>query len=158
MANVKIEKEEIKFAFIGIAIIMFWFLVARPWIAPYLQALPPIIAMLIFNMGLLVGLLFMSSMMNGHKFSMKFSIMTFIILIGINILTPPYLVEANGLVHTEVDYWYVAADASIGTFWASFLPQAWVWTFTYIISPILLIVLIPIIISDPKTIKKTMGV
>jgi hypothetical protein len=157
MADMKIEGKEIKYAIAGVTLIMMWFLLVRPAIAPFLQTIPPIFAMIIFQAGLLGGLLMLSTLLNGHAFHIKFSIITFIILLGINILTPPYLVAQNGTIHTEVDYWYVSTDAAFGTLYASipFVPITWVWYLVYIFTPIMLMVVIPVIITNPNVIKKT---
>jgi hypothetical protein len=157
MADIKIEGKEIKYAIGGVSLIMIWFLFVRPAIAPFLQTLPPIFSMLIFQAGLLGGLLLLSTLLNGHAFHIKFSIITFIILLGVNILTPPYLVAQNGTIHTEVEYWYVSTDAAFGSLYTSipFIPASWIWYLVYIFTPIILMVVIPVIITSPNVIRKT---
>lgn len=150
-----LDQKEIRFAAIGAAVIMIWFLFIRNLIAPTLQLIPPIIAMLIYNIGLLVGLLMLGKILSDSKKSKaKISVITFIVIIGINILTAPYLVSPQGMITTNVEYWYVAADAGIASFWQYFVPMDKVWLFTYIISPILLIFVVPVIGSNPKKIAK----
>lgn len=156
--DIKIEQKEIKYAIVGVLFIMAWFLFVRPGIAPWLQTIPPIFAMLIFNIGLLGGLLFLSSFLNGHQFHIQFSTITFIMLLGINILTPPYLVAQDGTIHKDIDYWYVSTDASVATVYAGFLPASFVWPMTYIFTPILFMIIIPIIISSPNAIRRTLQV
>lgn len=157
MADIRIEGKEIKYAIGGVALIMLWFLFVRPALAPFLQTIPPIFAMLIFQAGLLAGLLLLSTLLNGHAFHIKFSIITFIILLGINILTPPYLVSIDGTIHKDIDYWYVSTDAAFGSLYSgvSFVPASWIWYLVYILTPILLMVVIPVIITNPQVIKKT---
>lgn len=158
MVEMRIERKEIKYAVIGVIFILAWFLFIRPAIAPTLEKIHPLFAMFIFQIGLFGGLLMLSSFLNGHQFHIRFSTITFVMLMGINLLTPPYLVTQDGLIHQDIDYWYVSSDAAFGTLWASFIPASVLWYFVYILTPILLMIVIPVLIADPTAIKRTLQV
>lgn len=152
--NIQLEKREIKYAIYGAAMILLWFLYVRPIIATSLQTVPPVIATILFQVGLLAGLLFLSTFLNGHQFHIRFSLITFMVVLGIGILTPPYLVTQTGSIHKEVDLWYLSADAAFADMWGHYVPASMIWNFTYIVTPILLMIVIPVLLTDSGTIKK----
>lgn len=152
--TIKLEKKEIFFTLFGLVALMFWFLIARNFIASYLQMLPTFIAMLLYNVGLLIGLYFLAYPLNGHKTRWAFSLITVMVILGLNIISAPYLVNADGTINTTVDFWFVSADAGFASLWALFLPQTWIWFMTYIITPGILLLLIPALVMAPKQIAK----
>jgi hypothetical protein len=153
----KIEKKEIIYALIGVASILMWFLWLRKIIAPTLETLPPFIAMVLYNFGLFIGLFLISGVLNGRNVRWRSALITFVIILGVDILYAPYLVTTSGELLNDFDYWYVSTDIGFGSLYSYFLPLAWVWTFTYIITPVLLMVFFPIIILKPKQIAKMFG-
>jgi hypothetical protein len=168
MAGLKfrIERKEILYALLGVLFIIGWVVFLQPIIAPYLQAIPPILAMLIYQSGFFVGALFVANILDSKKVQFKASIILFIVLLGLDLIYPPFLLSQGGVINMSVDQWYVASDAGIASLYQMFVPQilihipftdtaiALVWLLTYILTPILLILVIPIIIGDPKTIAR----
>lgn len=155
--TLQITRKEAEFAFIGTILIIAWFLFLRDILAPFLQIIPPIFAMLIYNFGLFTGLYLLASPLNGGAKQFKFTAFIFIMFLGVDILYAPYMVNIDGSVRTSIDYWYVSTDAGFGTMYSMFLPLFLVWIFTYVITPIILIFLIPVILLKPKQIAKAFG-
>ena len=152
--KIKIEGKELKFAFVGIAIILVWTLFIRNLITPTLSQMPPILAMLLYNLGLLLGIAIISSTLDSGKIKIGISAVAFLILLGVNILNGPFLVSAAGAINTNVDAWYVTTDVGFANLWSYIVPSTSIYNMTYVVTPILLILIIPIIISDPRKIYK----
>jgi hypothetical protein len=155
--SIKIEKKEMIFAFSGLAVILVWFLLIRKLIAPVLSSFPPILSMIMYNFGLFIGLYLLSAPLNSGKIRWKTVFVTFIVMLGIDILYAPYLVNTNGTIISDFDLWFVSTDAAIGSFYSYFLPQAWIWTMTYIITPTFLMLIFPILILVPKKVAGMFG-
>ena len=62
----------------------------------------------------------------------------------------------SGFFNTSVEYWYTTYDAMFGSLLSNFFSGYSLWVAVYIIVPILLIFILPIIISRPKEIKKAL--
>ena len=152
--KIKVEKKEILFFFIGTIFILLWFLYLRNLISHFLFNLHPFIAMLLFQTGLFIGLTFLSSMLDSWKVKLGVSSIIFLIIVGIDIIVAPYLVDINGIINKSVEMWYVSADVGFGALYSLFLPSNLIWYAVYIFTPILLIFIIPILISNRRIIKK----
>jgi hypothetical protein len=154
---VKIERTEVEYATAGIFIILAWFLWLRNVIAPFLQSVHPFIAMLIYQIGLLAGLFLIANILVEKKGNiLPLSLSAFLIFIAVDIVVAPYMVSMDGNINTAVDYWYVSSDAGFAALYRLFLPKFLVWDSTYILTPIILGLVIPIIVSSPKQIKKAL--
>jgi hypothetical protein len=162
--KVLIERKELVYASIGIIFILVWFLKLRIFIAPLLEKLHPFIAMLIFNSGLFLGLYLLSGILNGKKIMLKGTLITFCVLLGVDILYAPYLVsEAGTIINSNLDYWYVSTDVGFGSLYASFVPSVPVfglnsiWALTYIVTPALLMLIVPIVVLSSRKIAQIFG-
>jgi len=153
---VKITKRELLYALLGTIIILSWFLYLRDIIAPLLEGLPPIVAMLLFNTGLFFGLYLLSSILDSKATRFKMSFLVLMVFLGIDILAPPYLVLKDGFIVKSIELWFVSTDAAIGSFYQSFSSGYAVFFLTYIVTPILFLFVIPIIVSDPGKIKRVL--
>jgi len=150
----KLEKREILFAFIGGLIIIGWFLLIQNLIAPFLIGLPAFVATFIYHLGIYIGIFFLSSILVSSALRIKFSLSTISILIGLDIIDAPYIVNSLGLPNKTVDYWYTTYDAALQNIFSYFTSGHIIWVLTYIVVPIFLICILPILISNPKAIKK----
>lgn len=163
--KVKIEGREVLYMFLGFLFLVTWFLWLKNLVAPFLEEIPPIIAFVIYNIGIVGALFAISSVFQVGKQRFKFAIVAILIGMGIDIIIAPYLVTTHGSIITNVDYWYVSTDAAFGSLYASFIPNIMVplfnvslrWIITYIVTPFLFVFLLPVIITDPKAIKKILG-
>jgi len=150
----KIERKEIKYGAAGFIFMMLWFLWLKDLIAPALEGMNHFFAMIIYNLGFLIGIYFIAGFLNG-KHKIKTSTIVFMLFIGTNILMGPYLVSKQGVIQKGVEMWFAAGDVGIASLWQSIgITGTTLWFFTYIVSGFLLIFLIPILISDPKKIYK----
>jgi hypothetical protein len=176
----KIEKRELLFAVTGIIFLLIWFLFLKPLIAPSLSGIFSFLAMIIYNIGTLIGLFFVASILDSKKTRIKASIIAFLVLMGEDLIMAPYVVSTAGIINTNVDYWFVSTDAGWGSLhqlWVPAIANSWnwliahtttiilpgldlfvtsgylIWIFTYIITPILISFVIPIIIGNPKLIR-----
>lgn len=153
----KIDSKELKFALLGLAIILSWFIWFRPIVAAPLSEMHPFLAMLIYNSGLFFGLYLLSSPLNGSRVKWKASLITFVVILGVDILYAPYLVNTDGTILTSNPLWYVATDAGFGSLYLEFLPQSFVWFAVYIITSSILIFAIPIILLAPRQVARMFG-
>ena len=153
----ELEPKELIYAGVGITILLVWFLWLKQIIAPYLINLPSFVAMLIYNIGLFVGLLFLFSLLDSMSIKIKISSIMFLIFVGIDIIAAPYMVSHQGIINQGADMWYVSADAGWTSLYDYFLPTSWLWYATYIFTPIMLILILPIIIAEPRIIGKAFG-
>lgn len=149
-----IEKKEIKYGLIGIAIILAWFLWLRPRITPFLASLHPFFAMLVYEIGLFVGILFISSVLSKGSLNWRVATITALIFIGFDIITAPYLVTTSGVILQNVELWFVSADVGFAALYSTLLPASLIWIFTYVVTPVILIIVIPILIGNPKQLAK----
>lgn len=150
----KLEKKEILYAFVGVLFIIIWFLWVKNLIAPSLIKLPPFLAMIIYSFGFLIGFGFISSILTSTKLKIKASIIGFLFVLGVDLIYAPYIVNKVGVINQTVDYWFVTTDAAIASLWDLILPNNFIWFFTYIITPVLFMFIIPILIANPKIISK----
>lgn len=154
----KLEKKELIYSFVGLGFLLLWFLVIRDLIAPLLLGIFPLFAMLIYSIGLGGGIYLLTGILNGkHKTRVKISIIFFMVTIGLQIISAPYLVSNSGVIATNIDYWNVSSDVAFASLYNLFLPTSWVWFFTYVITPALLIFILPIVIGTSKQIRKAFG-
>lgn len=152
--STKIEKSEIKYAIIGAAILTLWFLYIQKAIAPYLQTLNPFLAFVVYQSGLFLGIYLLASVVSSKKIQLKLTIASISLLIGYDIWVAPYLVSGAGVIATNVEYWYVSSDVAMASLFSSFLPQGMVYIATYVVAPIILMFIVPIILAKPHEIKK----
>jgi len=153
----RIEKKELFFSTVGIIIILGWFLYLKNLIAPLLSNVFPFFAMILYNLTLYLGLYLLFSVLNsGSKIQFKVATIAFLIIIGIDIIAAPYLVEKSGEIIKSIDYWFVSTDAGFGALYSLFLPSSLIWFFTYIVTPVFLIFIIPIIFLSSKQIAKAL--
>jgi hypothetical protein len=157
MAEIKVERKELMYATAGLGFILLWFLYVRELLAPYLLNMFPFIAMLIYNFGLFVGILGLSSILKSDKSKWKIVLIAFSVILGIGILTAPYLVNHDGTINTTADMYNVGADTGFASLWALIVPQSWVWFMTYIVSSTLTLLIIPVAIGSPKQIARVLG-
>ena len=150
----KFELKELLYTITGVVIILVWFLWLKDLIAPFLLSIPLFLAMIIYEFGLWIGLFFMSSILNSTKFRLKIATIIFLVQMGVDIISAPYMISHAGIIDMHSEMWYVATDTGWGSLWSYIIPMGWLWTFTYIITPILLMLVIPGIIANPKSIKK----
>lgn len=155
-----IEKKEVFFAILGATIILLWFLWLKDFVAPYLIILPPILAMSIYYSGLFIGLILLSSVLNlkgkkkkrGMKFPILISSISFII--GLDVVSPPFLVTKAGELIKSIDYWFVKPDVVFGhTLVGLGVHGLILWILVYLVIPIILMFIIPIILLNPKKIR-----
>lgn len=155
--KIHIEKSELKYVALGGIIIISWFLFAKPILAPFLQGIMPFFAMIAYQLALYVGILIVAiALIDNASARIKLSLCAFLVLLALNIISAPYTVNANGSITTSVDYWYVSADAGFGSLYQFLLPAWLVWPSVYLATPILLGLVIPILLWDPKQIKKAL--
>jgi len=150
----KLEKKELMFAAIGVAVILTWFLWVQDLILPHLENIFPFFAMLIYQSGIFIGLAFISTILNTTKTRIKASIIAFMILVGEDVIMAPFIVGKDGVINHAVTYWYASTDAGFASLWSLILPNSFVWFFTYVVTSVLLMFVIPIIIANPKFIRK----
>jgi len=155
--GLKIEKKELIYATVGVAFLLLWFLLIRNWIEPLLVNMFPFLAMLIYNFGLFVGILGLSSILDSNKSKWKLVTIAFSIILGIGIISAPYLVSYTGAINTTADMYNVGADVGFASLWSLIVPQSWVWFMTYIVSATLLLLIIPVLIGTSKQIAKILG-
>jgi len=155
--GIKVEKKEMLYASVGVAFLLLWFLLVRGWIEPLIANWFSFIAMMVYNFGLFVGILGLSSLLESNKSKWKLVIIAFSIILGIGIISAPYLVSNSGFVNTTADMYNVGADVGFASLWSLIVPQSWIWFMTYIVSPTLLILVIPILIGTSKQISKILG-
>ena len=144
------------FALAGVVFILVWMLLIRKLIAPFLINIHPFLSMLLYNSALFFGLYMLSAPLNG-KARWKMSLITFFVILGIQVISAPYLVSYSGVINQNIELWYLSADAGFGSLFSLFLPKFLISTFTYIITPILLFLILPIIILAPKQVAKMFG-
>lgn len=156
-----IEKKEILYAVAGMVFILAWFLWIKNLFAPLISGWHPFIAMLVYQVGMFIGLFGISSLLNGDtKRKFKITLIIFLIVIGLDIIIAPYMVNKLGVITTTADMWSVSTDAGFGALYHSLIGNSmifgvsFVWILTYIITPILLILIIPILIGKPKEIHQ----
>jgi hypothetical protein len=152
-----IENKELKYAFGGIAVILIWFLWAKDKIAPFLSSQEPFIAAIIYHLGIYVGIYMLSNLLVSKFSRIKFSVISILILAGLDIVDAPYIVDKMGNFNTSVEYWYTTYDALFGSLLSNFFSGTNLWNMVYIVVPILLIVVIPILIANPKAIKNALN-
>jgi len=152
----KIEKKEIFFLLIGTLIILAWFLAISDRLAPFLRQINPFFAMLIFQSGLFIGIVFVAQILSKRKTQIKASFISFLILLGLDLIYPPYLVSKEGVINMATEYWYVSTDAGFASLYHYVFSPHMLFTLTYIITPILLILVIPVIIANPKLISRAL--
>ena len=161
----KIEKREITYAIIGTLLIMAWFLIGKDFFNPILSTLPPIVSYLIYNTILFTGIYLLTFTL-GDDVHLKASFIFFSISIGLILLVPPYFISTTGIVLKGADMWYLATDYVMSTVYSSFIPNVMItipiimksysiiWLLTYIFTPILFLLVIPILIAKPSVILK----
>ena len=154
MKNLKIEKKELYFSLLGILLIVGWFLFLKNIFASFLSNLFPFYAMLISSIILFLGLFLLCRSLNGNGQGLKIAILTLIVILAVDIIATPYLVTTEGVLMNTVEYWFVSADVGFASLYQLFLPLSFVWFVTYIITPIILLCLTPIIFLKPKQIAK----
>lgn len=164
MPKFKVEKKEAIFIGIGLAIILLWFLLIKDLVAPFLSTLFPLFAMLLYNLGFFVGFYFLSAPLNGHGIKWKIIISLCIGVVGISLLNAPYMVGKDGVINHNAEYWFVSADAGVGSFYSLFIPASatifgvsWIWLLTYPFSISLILLFIPTIFLAPKQVAKMFG-
>jgi hypothetical protein len=150
----KLEKKELIFAFIGVVVLMGWFLYLKDLIAPFLNHLNPFFAMIIYNVGLFIGIFLMGSLLDGGMKKFKISIVGTLMFMGLDIMVAPYSVAESGIIATSVDYWYASTDAGFAALYSVIFPTSWLWFLTYIITPFLLVFIIPIVVFGSKQISE----
>lgn len=161
--SIKIEKKEIFYAVIGVAFIMVWFLFLKDYIAKYLSNITPFFASFIYNIGFFIGLFLISNVLHKTKTKIFFSIVVFIVFIGMDIMIAPYIVDIQGNISTGSDMWYVSSDGGFASLYKLFFPvnimifgRSIIWYLTYIFTPFMLVFLLPIVIANPKIIKNAL--
>lgn len=151
-----IENKELKYAGIGALILIGWFLYAKEAIAPFLASQQPYIAAIIYHIGFYIGIFMLSSLLVSGEKRLKFSIISILILTGIDIIDAPYIINSLGQFNTSVEYWYTTYDAMFGSILSNFFSGPLLWMMVYIVVPTLLIFVIPIWIANPKAIKNVL--
>lgn len=152
----KIEKKELIFAGVGIAIILLWFFFVKDFISPFLEAMPAWLAVIIYHSGIYIGIFFLSTLLVTTKYKIKFSLITISILAGMDLIDTPYVVSKMGVLNKSIDYYFTTYDAALYSIYSHFLSGNLLWWAIYPISGIILIIVIPILISNPKNIWKTL--
>lgn len=153
---VEITKNEMWYSLGGAALLLAWFLKGRYLVSPFLESIPPIFAFILYNSVFLVGMYFLVGLLTGKKNHWKWSFITVAVFIGIDIITAPYLVTASGI-NTGVDYWYVSSDAAIASLYNYFATGNMLVFLTYILTPLLLVFVLPIILLQPTALKKLLA-
>lgn len=151
-----IEDKELKYAGIGVAVLLVWFLYAKDAIAPFLISQPPYIAAVIYHLGIYAGVYLLSAILVQKYNRVKFSLISISILMGLDIIDAPYIISKTGVFNTSIEYWFTTYDAMFGSILQNFISGQILWAAVYIIIPILLIFIIPIVISKPGAIKKAL--
>ena len=142
---------------LGFALLMVWFLWIKNITAPFLETIPPIFSLILFQLGIFGALMLVTSVFQSNKIRFKVAIIGVLIALGLSIITAPYLVDSSGYIDTSVDYWFVSSDAAIASTYAYFMPDWSIWFMTYIVSPFLFVFVLPTLISSPKAIAKILG-
>jgi hypothetical protein len=157
MDTPRIEKKELKFALIGIAVIILWMSQVRFWIEPSLQNLPPFLAMLLFNTGFVVGMFLLSSVLNGGIRKIKITMLAIIVPLMYDLFQPTWLVSTKGVVNKAVEYWFVTPDAGFASLWSAIgIHGTLLYIFVYYVTPILLLFVFPVIFTDAGAIFRAM--
>ena len=151
-----IENRELKYAAFGVAIILVWFLYIKDLIAPFLSSQPPYIATLVYHAGIYMGVYLLSGLLVSNFNRIKFSAISISILMGLDIVDSPYILNSQGIFNTSIDYWYTTYDAAFGSLLSNLFSGHNLWLMVYVVIPILLIFIIPIWISNPKIIKNVL--
>lgn len=151
-----IENKELKFAGFGVALLLIWFLYVKDAIAPFLASQPPYIAAIVYHLGIYAGVYLLSAILVKGYNRMKFSIISISILMGLDIVDAPYVISNTGAFNTSMEYWFTTYDAMFGSILNMFISGHALWAAVYIVVPILLIFIIPIMIAKPGAIKKAL--
>lgn len=151
-----IENKELKYAAIGAGILILWFLYIKDLIAPFLSSQPPYIAAVVYHLGIYVGIYLLSAILVSNYNRIKFSAISISVLIGLDIADTPYVISKLGIFNTSIDYWYTTYDAAFASLLSPIFSGHALWAAVYIVIPILLIFIIPIIIAKPGAIKKAL--
>ena len=152
----EIEKKEIMYAIAGIVFLIFWVLFIRDRIAVYLGGMFPFWAMLIYNLGFFLSIVLLSSVLEDRIKQVKLIFISFVMYLGFSVLDTPFLVSKLGIINSSVDLWYTSSDIGFASLYSLFTSGNMVWVLTYVMTPFLLICLIPIIIAYPKIITKAL--
>lgn len=150
----KLERKEVSYALIGASIILIWFLYVKDLIAPFLSSMPAFLATIIYHFGIYIGIFLLSTLLISKKTRLKFSFITASIYTGIDLIDTPYVVSKLGILNTSIDYWFTTYDAAFYSIYSLFLHGKLLWFVLYPVTGILLILLIPILIYNPKRIWK----
>lgn len=152
----KIEKREIMFMLAGVAGILLWFLWGKDLIAPLLESFTPLIAFPIFYFFIFLFIFLLSCILVGKWTKLSLSLSLFSILIGLQLLVPPYFVSSSGIQNLAVEYAIIETDIFISSFWGLFgIEGNLLWIFTYPITIFLLLFLVPVILLSSKKIAKS---
>ena len=150
----EITKTEQKYLLRGVLVIFVWFAFLKELIVPILSTMYIPLASLVYDMGLLYGIYIITKPLGG-KTAMTLPIIGYVFWVGIDLLTPPFLVSETGVLSKSVELWYVSKDASVYTLLSGLgIPAESLYTYTYVVVPIILICLIPVWITNKKGILK----
>lgn len=150
----KLEKKELMYALVGASIILLWFLLVKDLISPWLATISPFFAAIIYHVAVWIGIFFLASILASKKLRIKFSLITISILAGIDIIDAPYIISKSGIINTSTDYWFTTYDAAFASIYSLFAHGYFLYLLVYIITPIFLIAILPILIAQPKIILR----
>lgn len=147
--------QKIKYGIIGIFLIVFWFVLFKDLISESVSTLNPILAYLIYNALLFLGIIFVAQTIENYK--TKISIISIIIFLAFDIITAPYFVTQQGTLATDADLWFASSDIFIAVLLEMIgITGKTLYYFTYVLTPIILLILIPIITGNFEQIKKVL--
>lgn len=153
---IKITKNEVMYAVGGALLLGLWFTKGKELAAPFLSSLPPFIAFLIYNAFFFAGAYLLLGLLTGKKNHFKWSLVAVMLFIGIDLVSAPYLVTSAGI-NTNVDYWFVSADAAIASLFSPFVFSGFLSLITYFVVPVLFLFVLPIVVLQPVAIKKLLS-
>lgn len=159
----KIEKKELLYLFLGIGILFSWMFYVKDVVEPHLRNTNPFFAAIIFHIAVYLAIYILVLVLTTKKAALKISIISILLWIGFDIVDAPYIVSQSGILNTSVDYWFTTYDAAFYSIYKLFVPnlivfgKSLLWIFVYIITPIILVLLSPIIAVGPKKLTKILS-
>lgn len=154
--TLKLEKKELIFAIVGIAFLFSWFLFIKDDLTPILESINPIFATILFHLGVYIAIFLLAYLLLPKKYKVKISFIALSILVGLDIADAPYIIDKSGIINKSIDFWFTTYDAAFATIYSNFVSGYVLYFLVYIITPIFLIFILPIIIARPKKIVEAL--
>lgn len=147
-----INKQELKYIIYSGLFAILYFIVFLPRVVNYGEIISPFLQFIIFNLGILIFLqLFLKSSTLNTKLKWRLSVGLIFLILAIDAWNPPLHVGIDGTLLTSNSLFYKAAidynlgNIAINTLGLNGLP---VFIFTYIIIPILLLLICATLIPN----------